>query len=119
MFLPKAHSEPRQVQRAAIEQLRGGSETILCVEDDNEVRAYVTGQLKGPGYEVISASNAAEALAIVEAGIAFDLLFTDIVMPGNMNGRQLAEKLAGRLPPLKGAFHFRKLLWSDPPARLP
>jgi PAS domain S-box-containing protein len=104
IFLPKAHSEPRQVQWAAIEQLRGGSETILCVEDDNEVRAYVTGQLKGLGYKVMSASNAAEALAIDEAGTAFDLLFTDIVMPGNLNGRQLAEKLAERQPFLKVLF---------------
>jgi PAS domain S-box-containing protein len=104
IFLPKAHSEPRQVQRAATEQLRGGSETILCVEDDNEVRAYVTGQLESLGYKVISASNAAEALAIVEAATPFDLLFTDIVMPGNLNGRQLAEKLAERLPSLKVLF---------------
>jgi PAS domain S-box-containing protein len=104
IFVPKAHSEPRQMQRAATEQLRGGSETILCVEDDNEVRAYVIGQLKSLGYQVISASDAAEALAIVEAGTAFDLLFTDIVMPGNLNGRQLAEKLAERLPSLKVLF---------------
>jgi CheY-like chemotaxis protein len=104
IFRPKAHSEPRQVQWAATEQLRGGSETILCVEDDNEVRAYFTGQLKGLGYKVMSASNTAEALAIVEARTAFDLLFTDIVMPGNLNGRQLAEKLAERQPFLKVLF---------------
>ncbi len=104
IFLPKAHSGPRQVQRAAPEQLRGGSETILCVEDDNEVRAYVTGQLKSLGYNVISASNAADALAIVEAGTRFDLLFTDIVMPGNLNGRQLVDKLAERLPSLRVLF---------------
>jgi PAS domain S-box-containing protein len=104
IFLPKAASEPRQVQRAAAEELRGGSETILCVEDDNEVRAYVTGQLRSLGYKVISASDAAEALAIVEAGTAFDLLFTDIVMPGALNGRQLADKLAERLPQLKVLF---------------
>ena len=104
IFLPKAHSEPRPVQRTATEQLRGGSETILCVEDDNEVRAYVIGQLKSLGYKVISASDAADALAIVEAGAAFDLLFTDIVMPGNLNGRQLADKLAERLPSLRVLF---------------
>jgi PAS domain S-box-containing protein len=104
ILLPKAYSEPRQVQRAVTEQLRGGSETILCVEDDDEVRAYVISQLKSLGYKVISAADAAEALAIVEAGTAFDLLFTDIVMPGNLNGRQLAEKLAERLPSLKVLF---------------
>jgi CheY-like chemotaxis protein len=84
--------------------VRGGSETILCVEDDNEVRAYVTGQLESLGYKVISASDAAEALAVVEAGTAFDLLFTDIVMPGNLNGRQLADKIAAQRPLLRVLF---------------
>jgi CheY-like chemotaxis protein len=84
--------------------VRGGSETILCVEDDNEVRAYVTGQLESLGYKVISASGAAEALAVVEAGTAFDLLFTDIVMPGNLNGRQLADKIAAQRPLLRVLF---------------
>ena len=50
---------------------------------------------------MISAPNAAAALELVNAGTAFDLLFTDIVMPGNMNGRQLAEKVAGLRQPLR------------------
>ena len=45
------------------------------------------------GYKVLAASNAAEALAIADAGAEFDLLFTDIVMPGKLNGRQLAEAM--------------------------
>jgi PAS domain S-box-containing protein len=104
IVLPRADSEPLQVFAPADAEMRGGSETILCVEDDNEVRSYVTGQLASLGYKVISAADAAEALAIVEAGTQFDLLFTDIVMPGNMNGRQLADKIAELRPALKVLF---------------
>jgi PAS domain S-box-containing protein len=104
ILLPRADSEPKQVSRAITGRIRGGSETILCVEDDDEVRAYVTSQLGSLGYKVISASNAAEALKIVEAGTPFDLLFTDIVMPGSLNGRELADKVAERQPTLKILF---------------
>ena len=65
------------------------------------VRAHVTGRLQSLGYKVIAACNAAEALKVVDAGTAFDLLFTDIVMPGAMNGRQLAEKVAELRRPLR------------------
>ena len=104
IVLPRANSEPLQIFPPADAEMRGGSETILCVEDDNEVRSYVTGQLVSLGYKVISAADAAEALAIVEAGTQFDLLFTDIVMPGNLNGRQLADKIAELRPALKVLF---------------
>ena len=104
IFLPRASGEPAQVLPPSDAELRGGSETILCVEDDNEVRAYVISQLESLGYNVISAADAAEALAVVEAGTPFDLLFTDIVMPGNFNGRQLAEKIAEQRPDLKVLF---------------
>jgi len=104
IVLPRASSDPSQAVPPTDAELRGGSETILCVEDDNEVRAYVTSQLESLGYRVISAADAAEALAVVEAGTAFDLLFTDIVMPGNFNGRQLAERIAEQRPDLKVLF---------------
>lgn len=82
----------------------GGKETILCVEDDRKIRDYVTMQLEALGYKVIAAANADEALAIVKQGTAFDLLFTDIVMPGSMNGRQLAETLMAGRPSLRVLF---------------
>ena len=104
IVLPRANGEARQILPPTEEAMRGGSETVLCVEDDNEVRSYVTGQLASLGYNVISAADAAEALAIVEAGTQFDLLFTDIVMPGNLNGRQLADKIAELRPGLKVLF---------------
>jgi PAS domain S-box-containing protein len=83
------------------DELRGGSETVLCVEDDDVVRAHVTGRLESLGYKVITASNAAQALELVNSGVTFDLLFTDIVMPGAMNGRQLAQKVAELRRPLR------------------
>ena len=102
IYLPKASSgSPAPVAAASDEDLHGGNETILCVEDDDFVRDLVTVRLRSLGYTVISASNAAEALERVNVGTAFDLLFTDIVMPGGMNGRQLAEKVAELRRPLR------------------
>jgi PAS domain S-box-containing protein len=107
IYLPKADAEPSDALPASEalppedNELRGGSETILCVEDDDVVRAHVTGRLESLGYKVITAFNAAEALELVNSGAAFDLLFTDIVMPGAMNGRQLAQKVAELRRPLR------------------
>ena len=114
IYLPKADIElsellPASDARPAGDgELRGGSETILCVEDDDVVRAHVVGRLESLGYKVIAACNAAEALEMVNAGTAFDLLFTDIVMPGAMNGRQLAQKVAESAPAGPGALHIRQ-----------
>jgi len=104
--LPKADHEPAEIATAEVSpggdgELCGGPETILCVEDEDVVRAHVTGRLQSLGYKVIAACNAAEALKVVDAGTAFDLLFTDIVMPGARNGRQLAEKVAELRRPLR------------------
>jgi CheY-like chemotaxis protein len=84
--------------------VQGGHETILCVEDDRKIRDYVTIQLESLGYQVIIAADADEAIAIINDGAAFDLLFTDIVMPGSMNGRQLAETVMAGRPSLRVLF---------------
>jgi PAS domain S-box-containing protein len=110
IFLPKADVDPAELQTSRVVapadtgELRGGSETILCVEDDDDVRAHVVGRLESLGYKVVPASYAAEALELIDSGIAFDMLFTDIVMPGAMNGRQLAEKIAEQRRPLRVLF---------------
>lgn len=104
IYLPRADLEAVQLAAAADLQSPGGAETILCVEDDPGVRAYAIAQLQSLGYKVLVASNAAEALAIAEAGAEFDLLFTDIVMPGKLNGRQLAEAMALQRPSLRVLF---------------
>jgi PAS domain S-box-containing protein len=94
--LPSAYDDGRPVL--------GGHETILCVEDDPDVRKTVTLQLESLGYKVISAADANEALAAVDRGTPFDLLFTDIVMPGSMNGRHLAERMMAGRPSLRVLF---------------
>jgi signal transduction histidine kinase len=81
-----------------------GSETILLVEDDEMVRRHVESMLRQLGYAVIVANNGPEAMRVVESDASFDLLFTDVVMPGGMTGRQLAELAAARRPGLKILF---------------
>jgi PAS domain S-box-containing protein len=85
-------------------RIEGGKEIILIVEDDKMVLGYVTTQIKDLGYTPLSAANAAEALALIDDGVHFDLLFTDVMMPGLMNGRQLAEEAAKRRSPLRVLF---------------
>jgi PAS domain S-box-containing protein len=104
IYLPKADMSALRLPPQDDLPVQGGHETILCVEDDRKIRDYVTIQLESLGYKVIVAANADEALAIVGQGAAFDLLFTDIVMPGSMNGRQLAETVMAGRPSLRVLF---------------
>ncbi len=72
--------------------------TILMVEDNAEVRVMGETLLADAGFVVHTAGDAAEALAMMEAGLVFDLLFTDIVMPGDLDGVGLSVEVA-RLRP--------------------
>jgi PAS domain S-box-containing protein len=78
-----------------------GSETILVVEDDDAVRAYSTDALRELGYRVLEAPNAGAALEILERQADVGLLFTDIGLPGSMNGWQLRDEARRRRPGLK------------------
>jgi signal transduction histidine kinase/CHASE3 domain sensor protein/ActR/RegA family two-component response regulator len=82
-------------------QAEGGAETIFVVEDDTLVRNFVTAQLHSLGYKTVAAADSRAALQLIEAGQAFDLLFTDVVIPGGMSGRELAEEIAKRRPGVK------------------
>ncbi len=104
IYLPRAEGEAEPVVAQGAMQIVGGSETILVVEDDNLVRDYLVAQLQGLGYATLSATQATEALALVEAGAQFDLLLTDVIMPGGMNGRQLADEIARRRPGTRVLF---------------
>jgi two-component system, NtrC family, sensor kinase len=78
-----------------------GSETILLVEDDEEVRKFATEVLREQGYTVHVASDGTSALRLLEIESSIVMLFTDVVLPGGMNGRQLADEAQRRKPELK------------------
>ena len=101
---------PRAVVRDAAKSQSGemtldaSRKTILVVEDNDMVRSYVTAQLESLGYNVLEAENGPAGLAMLESAGHVDLLFTDVIMPGGMNGRELAERAVERRPDLKVLF---------------
>jgi PAS domain S-box-containing protein len=102
IYLPRSVEKGRdQLDTAPKERAVGGSELILVVEDDPLVRNYVVAQVRGLGYRTLSAANAEEALAVIQADATIDLLFTDVIMGGKMNGRQLAHEASRVRPGLK------------------
>lgn len=76
----------------------GSGETVLMVEDNPEVCVMGEAILADLGYAVVTAASADEAMEMIEDGLGFDLLFTDIVMPGALNGVQLAQEVRRRDP---------------------
>ena len=92
MFLPRApgneiEAEIKPPPRAAA----SGDESILIVEDNERLRNLVARQLKYLGYQAITAGDAGEALEIMRGDVSIDLLFTDVVLPGAMDGWALAK----------------------------
>jgi signal transduction histidine kinase/CheY-like chemotaxis protein len=102
LYLPQAtgvaDALPAEAGSSGIER---GDESILIVEDDALVREYVVTQISRLGYATLAASNAAEALAIINGSERIDLLFTDVIIPGGMNGRQVATEAVRLRPGLK------------------
>ncbi|MGK2947354.1 MAG: ATP-binding protein, partial [Acidimicrobiales bacterium] len=98
--------EPRAVDAPTGRRtaLPGGDERILLVEDDELVRVHVAHQLHRLGYEVHEAHDADQALELLAADTSYDLLLTDIVMPGGTNGRELADLARQRDPELRVLF---------------
>jgi CheY-like chemotaxis protein len=80
--------------------LETGRETVLVVEDDQFVRSYAVNCLESLGYRVIPAIDGADALQKLANGGNADVLFTDIVMPGGINGWELAERAVEARPDL-------------------
>jgi PAS domain S-box-containing protein len=100
LYLPLAHGQV-EVVTATAAPISGGNETVMVVEDDALVRNFVISQLHSLGYKTIAAADSREALAQVDSGEPFDLLFTDVVMPGGMSGRELADAMGRRRPGLR------------------
>jgi CheY-like chemotaxis protein len=92
------HTEVHSLPRGS------GTEIILAVEDDADVRTYTCDTLRELGYVVLEAENARKGLALLEANPQAAVLFTDIGLPGGMNGRQLADEARRRRPDLKVLF---------------
>lgn len=92
LYLPRAVESADALPDANIEkQLPMGNERILVVEDDAMVREYVVSQLQLFGYQVHTAVDGPSALELLNQGLVVDLLFTDVVMPNGMGGRELAD----------------------------
>jgi PAS domain S-box-containing protein len=107
IYLPRFSGDEEQVEE--VRQPRSaqgaiGMESVLVVEDDDALRAYTIEILKELGYRVLEAPSGAGALAMLDRESDIDLLFTDIVMPGGLNGRQLADEALRRRPGLKVLF---------------
>ena len=101
-YLPRAQTQAApQRQPAAKRPDTRGRERILVVDDEDMVRTIVVKHLASLGYDTIQAGSALEALDIVAQGEPFDLLFSDMVMPGNMSGLDLAAALREKRPDLK------------------
>jgi signal transduction histidine kinase/CHASE3 domain sensor protein/CheY-like chemotaxis protein len=100
VYLPPARGDADAATSAAV-SVAGGHETIMVVEDDALVRGFVVAQLHGLGYKTIDAADSRAAMLHVEKGTPFDLLFTDVIMPGGMAGRQLADEIIKRRPGMK------------------
>ena len=79
----------------------GDGEVILVVEDAADVRNFVTEVLRELGYTVLEAGEASAALELIKSGAHLDLLFTDVGLPGGINGRQLAEQATREQPGVK------------------
>ena len=104
LFFPRVGMPQANAAAAGQIATPAGSETILVVEDDDMVRAYIEQELKALGYHVIVTPNGPAALEILRQSGAIDLLFTDVVMPGGMFGPELAKEAARLRPALKIVF---------------
>jgi CheY-like chemotaxis protein len=107
IYLPRyvgADDHDQDVEDSGLVTRAIGHETVLVVEDDEALRAYTVETLGELGYRVLAAANGAAALEILKDGKTIDLLFTDVVMPGGVNGRQLADEAVRLRPDLKVLF---------------
>jgi len=104
IYLPRSHASPDELEtHRAASSSAGGTETILVVEDDEDVRTFVSETLRDLNYDVIEAQDANSALRTLEQQKDVDLLLTDVILPGR-NGRELAEVMRDRRPSIKVLF---------------
>jgi len=105
LFLPEvvATTSIGEAEPATADELpiRGGDETLLVVEDEEDVRQLACRVLGGLGYRILQACDGRDAMVLIESDATIDLLFTDVVLPGGMNGPEIARRARLRRPGLK------------------
>ncbi|WP_108484791.1 PAS domain-containing protein [Oceaniglobus ichthyenteri] len=104
IYLPRSLENEQVSDQTGSDGLSGGSETILLVEDDDDVRETAFSMLSDLGYTVLQAAGADTALQHLQGDAAIDLLFTDVVMPGKTTGQDLAEMARELRPGLPVLF---------------
>lgn len=105
IYLPRADgAQPVSAPQEQLEVVRGGSERILVVEDDDDVRTVPVEVLKKHGYDIYEAVDGSSALAAIKKYGPFDLLFTDVVLPGGMNGVGIWDEARKTQPKMKVLF---------------
>jgi PAS domain S-box-containing protein len=100
LYFPRLASAEARAEPSAGGAMAGGSERILVVEDDPMVRDFTAGTLVSLGYRVTGVADATEALRALATDGPFDLVFSDVVMPGSIDGRAMASEIAARHPGL-------------------
>jgi signal transduction histidine kinase/CheY-like chemotaxis protein len=104
LYLPRREGDEADISSDSSEGSdRGQGETILIVEDDDGVRQYAAEILRDLNYQIIEAKDSATALRLLDAEKQFDLLLTDVVLPGK-NGRELADEVERKRPEVKIIF---------------
>jgi signal transduction histidine kinase/CheY-like chemotaxis protein len=98
LYLPRAEADETVAGGLERSQPKRGEARILVVEDDDQVRETAVSLLQDLGYAVVSAADATVAMAIVESGATVDLIFTDIVMPGDLRSVEMVERARAILP---------------------
>ncbi|MCB1761617.1 MAG: PAS domain-containing protein [Gammaproteobacteria bacterium] len=103
LYLPRAQATEAVVSQpdTQVEEVSGGSETLLVVDDEPGLLDLAREMLQSLGYHILTAANAAEALQLLSESPTIDLLFSDLVMPGGMSGYELAAEACKRVPGLK------------------
>ena len=100
LYLPRTTKQAAELDRAKREAARGHGQLVLVVEDDDSVRAGVVAQLSDLGYGVLAAADGDIALTLARGNPRIDLLFTDVVLGGTHNGRELADAVRTLRPGL-------------------
>jgi PAS domain S-box-containing protein len=104
LYLPRADEAPAEARPTLTAAMPRGHETVLAVEDNEGLRRVLVRQLADLGYRVLEAANAQAAIEILGRDEKIDLLFTDIVLPGGMNGADLARSVVTMRTDMKVLF---------------